>query len=126
MVRRLVSIALTFLVAAVPAAADMCAAQCAEHASEVRDASHHQHHHHAGAAKPMTVAGMQGLPHTCASADPLAAQSRESLRIAPDKSSVLVAAPLASPPPAVPLAARLLDDRHGPPRPVRTIAPLRI
>jgi len=137
MVRRLVGIALALLVAAAPAVADVCAANCAEHASHsvhasavptdgVQHASHHHHHSVADAATPMTTVGMRGVPHACASADTLATQSRESVRVGLEKLSALVASIVVPPPAAMPRATPMVDGRHGPPGPVRTIAPLRI
>lgn len=138
MARRIIGIALALFVAAAPAAAELCAADCAEHARHfanpsvvpvddvAQHASHHHHHPASRVATPMTSAGVRSVPHTCGLADTLATQSRETVRTAVEKSATLLAAIFVPAPVATPLAGFVVAGRHGPPGPVRTIAPLRI
>jgi hypothetical protein len=136
MVRRFAVLALVVIVGAAPAAADICAANCAGkagHVAHAAAASHldahvsHQHHATIDTALPVGTAVVRGVPHTCASQDAFVTQSREPLRVALDR-PVPLAVEVSSFVPVVRTVFRAtaVDDRHGPPGPAHTISPLRI
>ena len=137
MARRFAALALVLFVGAAPAAADICAANCAEDARHVThqvDASQHvathlSLHHHAttDAAAAVGTAVVRAVPHTCASQEAFTTQSRETLRVSLEKPVPLVVE-VVSFASVVRFASRAtaVDGRHGPPSPAHTIFALRI
>jgi hypothetical protein len=137
MVRRLLAFALAFVVIAVPLAADVCAAACAEHAGHSIDSllstPHHHHpdsqpspHHQSEAASaPVTQRTVfKSLPHRCGRLDAVISES-------PDVTASHIVSAAATMARFTPLfvhvsPASAMDSRHGPPAPSRPTSPLRI
>ena len=135
--RSLLATALAFVVIAVPLAADVCEAACAEHAAHsvgsTVPASHHHHpgsqpshHHHAEAPLAPTTqsAALTPRPHECGRLDAVVSESCELTRLQIAKAVVMMArmTPLlieASP-------TSEMDSRHDPAAPTRSTSPLRI
>jgi hypothetical protein len=137
MARRLAALALVLFVAAAPAAADICAANCAEQASHTPNtaadthgvAEHMSHHHHAAAAvpaAPIPTSGVRDVLHTCSSRDAVVTQSREPLCVSLEKLPAVGEAFAFVPVATTVFRMIAVDGRHGPPDPVHTVSPLRI
>jgi hypothetical protein len=137
MPRLLLVFALAFIVIAVPLAADVCEAVCAQHtghsinrsalaASDHHSGSQPSHHHHSAAAPaPITqTAILKALPHECVRLE--AAVSESSDFTAAQVVNDALTMPGFTPPLAHVPATSATDSRHGPPAPTRSTSPLRI
>lgn len=138
MARRLLAFALAFAVIGVPVAGDICEAACArhaDHASRNETASHNTHHHHVATAASQPVHHHESIgsassatvipaPHVCHHVDAVLTESRDAVRgsvanaMAATAALITVLGPVS--------ASTDIDSRHGPPVPVRAVAPLRI
>lgn len=138
MARRLVTLMLALVVTAAPVAAQICEAVCAHtsQASHSESAPHQHHsvtasapaHHHDRSATPLPFAPTNHALSTqlrpCVQVAAVAAESRQNVW---DSVAPLVLPILYGEAPNVDgIQAPHIDSRHGPPVPVRSIAPLRI
>lgn len=138
MARRLLAVALAFVVIGAPLAGDICGAFCAEYAGRSTDptvpfshnhssaeASQASHHHHSDTplAPATGSAASRPVSHACGQVDAIITESRELSR-----APIVVAADTVAR--ITPTLARVLpptdlDSRYDPTR-IRSTSPLRI
>jgi hypothetical protein len=135
MAQRLAAFALALVVAAAPAAAELCDAVCARHAHHSGNAreivprsneqhSHNSHHHSTlGGARAPAATTIRDVRHSCGPVYAAINQSRERTRVPVDGVGESPAVPSA---PARIAPANAIDSRHGPPALIRTVPPLRM
>jgi hypothetical protein len=136
MARRLSALVLATVLIGAPVSGEICRAFCAtQGANPVDPPGSHPHHvgthdqsvHHQASAEPasLSMRAVQAGTHACGELVSVAAESRASVRASvesvvattpTDVSLICVQTSLTSD----------VDSRHGPPGPVRSVAPLRI
>lgn len=138
MARRILALTFALLLAAVPVANDLCHVWCAKHegAAPHHDAGvpehHHSsgaasatsHHHHDSAQGPVPIPStVRPVAHLCVESNVVGVESRHSVRIA-----AATAVPVITGAPVLfqTAHASVVDSRHEPPGPSRSVDQLRI
>jgi hypothetical protein len=134
MARRVVSLAFALLLSVTPVASEMCGVFCAEQHS--RPANIHQHHHFSGVAtqtsqhhygraeSPVSTTTVHAVADPCPESNSFVVEARDSVRlVAAITVRALSGLSLLTMPASSP---NVVDSRHGPPSPARSIVQVRI